>query len=111
MDRARAPAAPSFWVGLVLSLIGCVLLVSAHLDTTVAAGTLTGDVIAIVASLFFAAYLLTTERVRVAMDTLTFNTLAIIGSVVTFASICITLVIIPLTGYPPVPGPRSPVSA
>jgi drug/metabolite transporter (DMT)-like permease len=95
---ARRPRR-SFWIGVILSLIGCVLLVSAHLDTTVAAGTLFGDVIAIVASVFFAAYLLTTERVRIAMDTLTFNTLAIIGSVVTLSAICIALGF-PLTGYP-----------
>jgi drug/metabolite transporter (DMT)-like permease len=97
---ARRPRR-SFWIGVVLSLIGCVLLVSAHLDTntTVAAGTLFGDIIAIVASVFFAAYLLTTERVRVAMDTLTFNTLAIVGSVVTLGAICIVLGF-PLTGYP-----------
>lgn len=97
---ARRPRR-SFWIGVVLSLIGCVLLVSAHLDTdtTAAAGTLFGDLIAIVASVFFAAYLLTTERVRVAMDTLTFNTLAIVGSLVTLSVICITLGF-PLTGYP-----------
>jgi drug/metabolite transporter (DMT)-like permease len=95
---ARRPRR-SFWIGVLLSLIGCVLLVSAHLDTTVAAGTLFGDVIAIVASVFFAAYLLTTERVRVAMDTLTFNTLAIAGSVVTLSAICIVFGF-PLTGYP-----------
>lgn len=96
---ARRPRR-SFWIGVVLSLIGCLLLVSAHLDTdkTVAAGTLFGDIIAIMASIFFAAYLLTTERVRVAMDTLTFNTLAIVGSVVTLGAICITLGF-PLTGY------------
>lgn len=95
---ARRPAR-SFWVGVVLSLIGCVLLVSAHLDASVGAGTLIGDIIAIVASMFFAAYLLTTERVRVAMDTLTFNTLAIVGSLVTLSVICIVLRF-PLTGYP-----------
>jgi drug/metabolite transporter (DMT)-like permease len=95
---ARRPRR-SFWIGVILSLIGCVLLVSAHLDTTVAAGTLFGDVIAIVASVFFAAYLLTTERVRVAMDTLTFNTLAIVGSVVTLSTICIAMGF-SLTGYP-----------
>ena len=96
---ARRPRR-SFWIGVVLSLIGCVLLVSAHLDdTTVAAGTLIGDAIAILASVFFAAYLLTTERVRVAMDTLTFNTLAIVGSLVMLSAICITLGF-PLTGYP-----------
>jgi drug/metabolite transporter (DMT)-like permease len=95
---ARRPRR-SFWVGVLLSLIGCVLLVSAHLDTKVAAGTLIGDAIAILASVFFAAYLLTTERVRVAMDTLTFNTLAIVGSLVTLSAICLALGF-PLTGYP-----------
>jgi drug/metabolite transporter (DMT)-like permease len=89
----------SFWAGLVLSLIGCVLIVGAHLDATVAAGALIGDALAIVACVFFAAYLLTTERVRVAMDTLTFNTLAIVGSAVTLAVICVGLGF-PLTGYP-----------
>jgi drug/metabolite transporter (DMT)-like permease len=89
----------SFWAGLALSLIGCVLIVSAHLDASVAAGTLIGDALAIVACVFFAAYLLTTERVRVAMDTLTFNTLAIAGSVGTLAAICVALRF-PLTGYP-----------
>ena len=89
----------SFWVGLLLSLIGCVLIVGAHLDTTVAAGALAGDALAIVACVFFAAYLLTTERVRVAMDTLTFNTLAIVGSVVMLAAICVAFGF-PLTGYP-----------
>jgi drug/metabolite transporter (DMT)-like permease len=95
---ARRPRR-SFWIGVVLSLIGCVLLVSAHLDATVAAGTLIGDAIAILASVFFAGYLLTTERVRVAMDTLTFNTLAIVGSLVTLSAICLVLGL-PLTGYP-----------
>lgn len=98
---ARRPRR-SFWIGVVLSLIGCLLLVSAHLDTssTVAAGTLFGDLIAIVASVFFAAYLLATERVRVAMDTLTFNTFAILGSAVTLGAICLALGF-PLSGYPP----------
>jgi len=96
---ARRPRR-SFWVGVVLSLIGCILLVSAHLDASVtAARTLIGDAIAILASAFFAGYLLTTERARVAMDTLTFNTLAIIGSVVTLSTICLAFGL-PLTGYP-----------
>jgi drug/metabolite transporter (DMT)-like permease len=95
---ARRPRR-SFWIGMMLALIGCVLIVGAHLDATVAAGTLIGDAIAILASAFFAAYLLTTERVRVAMDTLTFNTLAIAGSVVALSAICVALGF-PLTGYP-----------
>jgi drug/metabolite transporter (DMT)-like permease len=89
-----------FWIGTVVSLVGCVLIVSAHLDPNVATGTLIGDALAIVACMFFAAYLLSTERVRVAMDTLTFNTLAITGSLVTLAVVCVAFGL-PLTGYPP----------
>jgi drug/metabolite transporter (DMT)-like permease len=96
---ARRPPRP-FWVGVLLSLIGCALIVSAHLDPTVGPGTLMGDGLAIAACSFFAAYLLTTERVRAAMDTLTFNTLAIAGSVVTSGVICIAGGF-PLAGYPP----------
>jgi drug/metabolite transporter (DMT)-like permease len=99
MVLARRPRRP-FWVGLALSLIGCFLIVSPHLDATIGAGTLIGDALAIAASSFFAAYLLTTERVRAAMDTLTFNTLAIAGSVGTLCLICAGLGF-PLVGYPP----------
>jgi drug/metabolite transporter (DMT)-like permease len=97
MVLGRSPLR-SFWVGVVLALIGCVLIVSAHLNATVGAGTLVGDALATIASLFFAAYLLTTERVRVAMDTLTFNTLAIVGSLGTLLVICLAMRV-PLTGY------------
>jgi drug/metabolite transporter (DMT)-like permease len=89
----------SFWIGLVLSLVGCVLILSVHLDAGVAAGALVGDGFAIIASTFFACYLLTTERVRVAMDTLTFNTLAIVGSLITLAMVCLALRL-PVIGFP-----------
>ena len=96
---ARRPRRP-FWAGLLLSLIGCVLIVGAHLDPAIGRGTLTGDALALVACSFFAAYLLTTERVRAAMDTLTFNTFAIVGSVLTLGVVCAALGF-PLVGYPP----------
>ena len=90
MILARRPSR-AFWVGLSLSLIGCVLIVSAHLDGTTGAGALSGDALAIAACFFFAAYLLATERVRSAIDTLSFNTLAILGSLVTLTTICLAL--------------------
>jgi drug/metabolite transporter (DMT)-like permease len=90
----------SFWTGFVLSLAGCALIVSEHLTADVAANALRGDVLAVVASAFFAAYMLTTERVRTAMDTLTFNALAIAGSLGTLSAICLALNL-PLAGYPP----------
>ena len=96
---ARRPHAP-FWAGLVLSLIGCALAIGAHLGGDTGAGTLAGDALAIAASAFFGAYLLATERIRAMMDTLTFNTFAIAGSVVTLGVICAGLGL-PLVGYPP----------
>lgn len=90
----------AFWIGVALSLVGCALIVSAHVDGAVSAGTLIGDALAIVASSFFASYLLTTERVRSAMDTLTFNTLAIVGSIAMLGAICLAFGL-PLVGYPP----------
>ncbi len=63
-------------------------------------GTLIGD-IAIVASVFFAAYLLTTERVRVSDGhASTFNTLAITGGSVVTLRPHSTSARFPLTGYP-----------
>jgi drug/metabolite transporter (DMT)-like permease len=94
----RRPRA-SFWIGLGLSLIGGALIIGANLDPAAATrGSVTGDVLAIVASVFFAAYLIVTERVRRSMDTLTFNALAIAGSVVTLLIIALVLQL-PLAGF------------
>jgi drug/metabolite transporter (DMT)-like permease len=95
----RRPRA-SFWIGLALSLTGCVLIISANLgDSAATRGSLTGDVLALAASVFFAAYLIVTERVRQSMDTLTFNALAIAGSVATLLAITLALRL-PLAGFP-----------
>ena len=91
----------SFWIGLVLSLAGCALIMAATLRSDSATpGSLFGDALALIASVFFAAYLFVTERVRRAMDTLTFSTLAIAGSILTLFVLCLVLGL-PLTGYPP----------
>ena len=91
----------SFWIGLVLALAGCVLIMSAKLraDTT-PSGSLSGNALALIASVFFAAYLIVTERVRRSMDTLTFNALAIAGSTVTLLVIALAMDL-PLWGYSP----------
>ena len=96
----RRPRA-SFWTGLTLSLAGCVLIISTNLSAAARApGSVTGDLLALVASVFFAAYLIVTERVRQSMDTLTFNALAIAGSVGALLIIALFLRL-PLTGFPP----------
>jgi drug/metabolite transporter (DMT)-like permease len=95
-QRPRA----SFWMGLALALAGCVLIMNADLRAGGPAGHLTGDVLAVVASVFFAAYLMTTARIRASMDTLTFSTLAIAGSIVSLLVACVVMGV-PLAGYPP----------
>ena len=96
----RRPRA-SFWIGLGLALGGCLMIMGADLRRGGGhTGNLTGDLMALVASVFFAAYLITTERIRPKMDTLTFSTLAIAGSIATLFILCLALGL-PLSGYPP----------
>jgi drug/metabolite transporter (DMT)-like permease len=92
----------AFWAGLLLSLAGCAVIVVAEAgrSSSAAPHSLSGDAMALIASVFFAAYLMTTERIRERMDTLTFNTLAIAGSVIALLIMCVALHV-PLTGYPP----------
>jgi drug/metabolite transporter (DMT)-like permease len=102
----RRPRA-SFWIGLALAMAGAVAIMSANLGTQnghagpstgLGAGSLSGDLMALAASVFFAAYLITTQRVRETMDTLTFNTLAIAGSIATLLVVCLALDL-PMSGY------------
>lgn len=92
----------AFWAGLLLSIAGCLVIVLAEVGPAGAPArhSLSGDTFALTASVFFAAYLITTERIRERMDTLTFNTLAIVGSVIALLIVCLVLRV-PLTGYPP----------
>ena len=91
----RPPAA--FWIGLALALGGGGLMILSHVGGT-GPGDPIGDILALVASAFFAAYLLTAERLRSQMDTLTFNTLAILGSVIVLLLVCLAIGA-PLSGY------------
>jgi drug/metabolite transporter (DMT)-like permease len=96
----RRPQA-KFWWGLALALTGCVAIVAADATSggdRAAFGNAAGDMLALAAAVFFAAYLMTTERVRASMDTLTFSSLAILGSVTTSLLVCLVLGV-PLRGY------------
>jgi drug/metabolite transporter (DMT)-like permease len=94
----RRPRA-SFWIGLALALGGCLLIMSASLRGA-ARGSMSGNALAIIASVFFGAYLVVTERVRQSMSTLTFNALAIAGSITALLVFCLVLRL-PLWGYSP----------
>jgi drug/metabolite transporter (DMT)-like permease len=81
-------------------MAGCAAIVGSDAVHRADAGNVSGDLLALAAAVFFAAYLLTTERVRLTMDTLTFNTLAIIGSAATLLAVCL-IRHDALAGYPP----------
>lgn len=87
-----------FWVGLALALVGSATIVGGDALQHSALGS--GDAMAIGASVFFAAYLLTTERVRSGMDTLTLTTLAVSASTATLLVLCL-LLRVSLSGYAP----------
>ncbi len=94
----RRPPGRAYWVGLAFAALGGATVMIAGASRGASAGNLTGDSLALIASIFFAAYLLTTEHVRGVLDTLAFSTLAIAGSVVTLLIICLVLDA-PLTGF------------
>jgi len=88
----------SFWIGLSLSLAGCLTIMFGPAAAGSARITWLGNLLAVGGSAFFAAYLVTTQRVRESMDTLTFNTLAIAGSIATLLVVCVVMGL-PLSGY------------
>lgn len=88
----------NFWVGLTLSMVGMVLIVG--VSGSLFTGSGLGNLMAVGASLLYAAYLLTTQRVRARMDTTTFMMLSMAVGVVLLLPICLAWDL-PLTGFSP----------
>lgn len=86
----------SFWWGMALALVGVGAIMGGDVVRHPSLGW--GDLLAVSAGMFYAAYLLTTQRARTQLDTLTFMTLGIIVSVIILLVIC-WLFGTPLTGY------------
>jgi drug/metabolite transporter (DMT)-like permease len=68
-----------YWLGLFAALIGMVVIVGG--DAWRLLHFNLGDLLAIAASLFYAAYMLTTQRARMRVDTLTFNAVYLTAAV------------------------------
>lgn len=85
-----------YWLGLFIALAGMAVLMGleavAHLRFQL------GELLAIGASVAYATYLLTTQRARVHVDTLTFMTISAVASIIVLwvASLALHA---PLTGY------------
>ncbi len=88
----KRPPRRTFWIGLALAVAGAaIMMVAAAAGKAGGRGDLAGAGMAIAAAFFFAGYLLTTEHVREEMDTLTFSTIAVVGSVLTLLVVCLVL--------------------
>ena len=86
----------AFWAGAALALVGAAIIVGPDLR---AEGTLAlGDALALVSSLFYAAYLLTTSRVRRSAGTLEYMWLSSLGAAGVLLVFCLAAGL-PLTGY------------
>jgi drug/metabolite transporter (DMT)-like permease len=95
----KRPPPRRFWIGLGLALVGAaIVMLATASQKTSDRGDLTGAFLSIAAAAFFGAYLLTIERVREEMDTLTLSTIAISGSVVTLLFVC-AIAGAPLAGF------------
>jgi drug/metabolite transporter (DMT)-like permease len=93
-----------FWIGLALAMAGAAVVMTSTLHRASAdpnsmlgsmsrsvPDSMSGDFMALAAAVFFAGYLLATQHVREEMDTLTFSTVAIVGSVVTVLIVCVAI--------------------
>lgn len=84
-----------FWAGMAVALAGVAVIVGAG---GLGAATGVGDGLALLASAFYAAYILTTRQVRVQLDTLSFMTLATLASLPVLAGLSVATGA-PLAGY------------
>jgi drug/metabolite transporter (DMT)-like permease len=89
----------TFWLGLMLALTGAAIVMVANATRSEgSSGDMTGALMSIAAAACFAVYLLATEHVRETMDTLTFSTIAVVGSVLTLLVVC-AITGAPLSGF------------
>jgi drug/metabolite transporter (DMT)-like permease len=85
-----------FWIGTLISMIGVGVIVGIR---SVSDLSLTkGNILSIIASVFYGAYLLTVRKGRVGLDTFTFTTISMISSTVILGIICL-ISNTQLTGY------------
>lgn len=72
-----------FWIGTVISLLGVVIIVG--YEALFSSKINMGNILAIAASMFYGAYLLTVRKGRNSMDTFNFTMVSMIASVVVLA--------------------------
>jgi len=88
----------AFWIGLGVILVGMTALVGSDVLQHSALGY--GHLMAVASSAWYAAYLMTTHRVRATSDTLTFTAISVAASAVTLGVVCLVTGA-PLGGFAP----------
>jgi drug/metabolite transporter (DMT)-like permease len=85
-----------FWIGTAVAMFGVIVIVG--IDKVYHTKLSVGNMLAIVSSMFYAAYLITTQKVRNALDTVSFTAISMFTSTLVLFVICIVSET-KLTGY------------
>lgn len=94
-----------FWVGLLLAFLGAALI--GAVDAAHSATLGFGNLLAMIAAVFYAGYMLFTQRARVRLDSLSYFWLAALGSVLTLLAVTVILrqpLAVPAVSLPPLLG-------
>jgi drug/metabolite transporter (DMT)-like permease len=76
-----------FWMGTAISLLGVGIILG--LDQIIEAKLNFGNILSIIASMFYGAYLLTVRKGRATLDTFSFTTISMISSTIVLFLLCI----------------------
>ena len=76
-----------FWIGTVVSMIGVTIIIG--FNQVMQANLNFGNVLAIIASMFYGAYLITVRKGRNSLDTFSFTTISMISSTLVLGLICL----------------------
>lgn len=76
-----------FWIGTAISIAGVAIIIGMK-DISGASLTL-GNILAIIASLFYGAYLITVKKGRNTLDTFSFTTISMVASTIVLGIICV----------------------
>jgi drug/metabolite transporter (DMT)-like permease len=85
-----------FWIGTIIALIGVCIVIGFHNLINIDINT--GNILALTASMFYGAYLLTTRKGRSGLDTISFTAISMITSSILLFFICM-FAGAPLTGF------------
>jgi len=85
-----------FWIGTFISILGVTIIIG--INQVLQANLNFGNVLAIIASMFYGAYLITVRKWRNSLDTFSFTTISMIASTVVLGFICL-VTSTPLWGF------------